>query len=1161
MIAPWLLLLVAIGYLAVLFSVAAWGDRHTELSERVTVRAWIYSLALGVYCTTWTVFGAVGTAQSGGWAFLPIYLGPILVFVFGAGLLERLVLIARQQNIGSISHLIAARFGRSRPLAALVTVIALFAAVPYIALQFKAISSSINVLSPSLRPVDASLLQDTALYVAIAMALFAMLFGAREASATAQRRGLWVAVALESVVKLISLLAVAILALVLGEDAWSGAVARVAADPNWSVQQFGTLGFISQTLLAACAIVCLPRQFHVAVVECSDPADLKLARRVFVSYMLLISICVLPVAWLAPDLLASGNPDHLVLRLPLENGHPGIALLAFVGGLSAGTAMVIVVSVALSAMISNDLLMPLLMKIKRLRLQGGVDLSAWVLGCRRFSIALLACLAFAFYRTGGGSDTLASYGLLAFSAVAQFAPALIASLYWRNASLAGVAWGLGGGFGVWTYTLFLPQLSAAGWLGGEFLQQGPLGITALAPQALLGVSGPDPLTHGTLWSLLVNCALLIGVSMRRRPHLSERLQATSYLDPYALRDNAVEELVPQIQQRDLIELAQRIVGRDAANSAFLEFNARQNRPFEPEARADRRLLQFTERLLGGAVGPGSARLMLTSVLRGSGLELGEVVAVLDETSQALRFNRELLQTTFEHMSQGISVVDAQMRLVGWNRRYSELFEYPDGMLAVGRPIAELIRYNLQSSQLGHGDLDEQVDRRIAFMRAGSAHRYMRERADGHVIELRGEPLPGGGFVMSFNDITEFKRAERALRVANESLEDRVDQRTFELKRALQAQQEARLFAQLAQQTRTRFIASASHDLLQPLSAARLFLSSLGSEPGLGESAAALVDRVDSSLSAAEEMLDGLIDLARLDAGVLTPEMQAMALADLFESMQQQFAQIAQMRGLRLHIVPTRLRVLSDRKLLRRIVQNLIANALRYTRSGGVVVGARRRGEQVHIQVWDSGPGIPDEVCARIFSDFERGSAASPWGERGLGLGLAGCMRLAKLMGVALDLRSYPNRGTLFYVTAPRSVALPLPKLAVGGPTTTAALRVLVIDNEPEVLDATRGLLQRWGHRPQTAANGAQALALLTTQTFDLALVDHQLDAGENGLDLIRAWRAQQLAPAAIAMVSADRNEEFMLAAAAQRIPVLHKPVKPAALRALVAALANQSLTS
>jgi signal transduction histidine kinase len=445
------------------------------------------------------------------------------------------------------------------------------------------------------------------------------------------------------------------------------------------------------------------------------------------------------------------------------------------------------------------------------------------------------------------------------------------------------------------------------------------------------------------------------------------------------------------------------------------------------------------------------------------------------------------------------------------------------------------------------------------MRAGSSHRYVRTREDGHVVEMRGEPLPGGGFVMSFNDITDFKRAEEALREANENLEDRVEQRTWELKQSLKAQQEARELAQAAQETRTRFIASASHDLLQPMSAARLFLSSLREERELTDGPRTLVDRVDTSLSAAEEMLDGLIDLARLDAGVLTPEMQPMALGDLFASMEQQFAAIAKNRGLRLSILPTRLCVLSDRKLLRRIVQNLLSNALRYTRSGGVVVGARRRGNDIRIEVWDSGPGITDEVRSRIFRDFERGPGASPWGERGLGLGLAGCLRLARLMGATLDLRSRAERGSMFYVTAARAASnSPAGQRPGGGGDAGSqpALRVLVVDNEPEVLEATLGLLRRWGHRPQIAANGTQALALLQTESFDLALVDHQLDAGENGIELISDWRARGCAPPALVMVSADRNQSFLMAAAAARLPVLHKPVKPAALRAMLASLAR-----
>jgi Na+/proline symporter/signal transduction histidine kinase/CheY-like chemotaxis protein len=1157
MIAGWLLFLVAAGYLVILFSTAAWADRRSDLRKRPRLRAWIYSLALGVYCTTWTVYGAVGSAVNGGWAYLPIYLGPILVFLFGFGLLERLVLVVRQQNAGSLSHLIAARFARSRPLAALITVIALTAAVPYVALQFKGIAASIEVLAPSANQ-GPGLLTDTALPVAIAMAVFAILFGTREASATAQRPGLLLAIALESVVKLVALVAVALLALDLGGSAWPETLARVSADPRWSAERLGTLDFLSQVLLAACAIVCLPRQFHITAVECTDPADLRLARRVFTGYLVLISLCVLPVAWIGSQIVPGGHPDHLVLRLPMEQGHSLIAVLAFLGGLSAGTAMVIVVSVALGTMVSNDLLMPTLMRIGALKLDQRADLSRWVLATRRFAIALLALLAFTFHRAAPEGDGLAHFGLLAFSAVAQFAPALLATLYWRNASERGVIAGLAGGFAVWVYTLLLPELANADWLPRTWVEQGPFGIAPLAPQALLGVAVGEPMTHGTLWSLAINIALLVWVSLRVRAPLGERLQAAPFLDPYAFRSSATDEIVPQVRQGELLDLAQRIIGRDQARGAFADYCSAQERTLAPAEPADRRLLQFTERLLAGAVGAGSARVMLTSALRGSGLELGEVVSALDETNQALRFNRELLQTTFEHMAQGVSVVDAEMRIVTWNRRYAELFRYPDGLLQVGRPVAELIRYNAESGRLGPGTPEEHIARRLAWMRAGNPHRHVREGVDGRVLEMQGEPLPGGGFLMSFNDVTELKRKERELLEAKEHLEERVEQRTFELKQALAAQEEARRAAHAAKETRTRFIAAASHDLLQPLSAARLFLSSLRDGESLGAGAGELVERVDSSLSAAEELLDGLIDLARLDAGVLTPEPAPFALSELFESLARQFGPIARSRGLALQVVSTRLAVHTDRKLLRRIVQNFVSNALRYTRSGGVVIGARRNGGKVRIEVWDSGPGIAPEVASKLFRDFERGSGASPWGERGLGLGLAGCLRLARLMGHALDFRSWPGRGTVFHVEAERVAAA---ATAAGDPVAqpvaalaATALRVLVVDNEPEVLEATRALLVRWGHAAQVAANGAEAAALLEVGSHDLALVDHQLDDGESGLDLIADWRTRGICPARVVMVSADRAESFLAAAKAMGVPVMHKPVKPAALRALLSSV-------
>ncbi|RBC58249.1 hybrid sensor histidine kinase/response regulator, partial [Xanthomonas oryzae pv. oryzae] len=359
------------------------------------------------------------------------------------------------------------------------------------------------------------------------------------------------------------------------------------------------------------------------------------------------------------------------------------------------------------------------------------------------------------------------------------------------------------------------------------------------------------------------------------------------------------------------------------------------RELQPSVVADRAWVQFTERLLAASIGAASARLVLTSLLRGSGMELGEVVAVLDEAGQELRFNREILSTTLENISAAVSVVDPDMRLTAWNRRYQQLFGYPDGMLYVGRPVADLIRYNAERGELGEGDIEDQIDRRIRHMRAGSPHVFERTRSDGKVIEMRGQALPGGGYVTSYNDITDYKRAERALLDANENLEQRVADRSRE--------------AELAQQSKTRFLAAISHDVLQPLNAARLFASALRESHQNNEEQRHLAERVDASLRAAEELLDGLLDVSRLDAGGLRPTVEGFDASALMHELAAQYAPVAASRGLRLQVHSRPIWVRSDRRLLRRVMQNFLANALRYTRQGRIVLGMRGRGQQVELQ--------------------------------------------------------------------------------------------------------------------------------------------------------------------------------------------------------------------
>ncbi|HEU0153253.1 MAG TPA: PAS domain-containing hybrid sensor histidine kinase/response regulator [Arenimonas sp.] len=1144
MIPGWILLLVSVGYVGLLFGIAWWGDRKPLYPGRSWLRPVVYSLALAVYCSSWTFYGAVGTAAKSGLGFLPIYLGPILLFVFGWRILERLVLVAREQSTVSIADFLAARYGRAQSIAAIVTLVAVIAAVPYIALQFKAVAMSIDVLSGTVADptVARHPLADPALYVALLLALFAILFGTREIDATEHHHGMILAVALESLVKLVAFVAVGVFALghLPGSE---DLLARFQSAARDFVAPGIPQGFMAQTLLAFAAIVCLPRQFHVAVVECGDAGDVRSARWLFSGYLAVICLFVLPITSAGQFVLAGtgASPDAYVLALPMALDNTAIALAAYVGGFSAATGMVIVASVALATMVSNDLVMPLLWRDSLTDVGQRQHLGQRVLWVRRIAIVAIALLAYAYYRGAGGGNSLAAFGLLAFAAVGQFAPALIGGLYWRGASRRGVIAGLLAGFALWTYTLLLPTLSRAGWFDTAWLVDGPLGIHWLRPEQLFGLQGWDALTHGTFWSLLVNIGALLVVSARFRPSLEERLRATPFLDPYAQRPLATAGgWQGNLSAADLQQLAARILGERQARRAFGDYGLAQGHELVPSQPADRALIQFTERLLAGAIGAASARLTLTTALRGSGMELGEVMSLLDEASHELRFNREILSATLENLSQAVSVVDRDLRLVAWNRRYQQLFEYPEGMLYVGRPVADLIRYNAERGEMGSGDADEQVAKRVAYLREGSPYVFERVRANGQVVEMRGQPLPGGGYVTTYSDVTDYKRAEQALREANETLEQRVEQRTRE--------------AEAANLSKTRFLAAISHDVLQPINAARLFTSALRETDEAPEQQR-LAERVDVSLRDAEELLDGLLDISRLDAGSLKPELTVFRLDALLASLSAQYAPLAASRGLRFGVHGGPLSVRSDRRLLRRALQNFVANALRYTKAGRVVIGVRRRGDAVEVQVWDSGPGIPPHHLAQIFDEFRRFDHPSPWGERGLGLGLSICQRVSRMLDHPIGVSSWPGRGSVFSIRVPLAdtPAPAKPPRTVAAQGDLGGLKVLCLDNDREILDGMEALLGRWGVDVRVAETVAHALAAAQADRPDVLVADYHLHDELDGLGALQSLRAVCGPHTPAVLVTADGSDELKRAARDLGIPVLTKPVKPASLRAFLAA--------
>ncbi|RRV25878.1 sensor histidine kinase [Pseudomonas sp. o96-267] len=1152
-LSPGLIAAVALIYMAILFAIAFYGDRRsTPMPPKI--RAWVYSLSLAVYCTSWTFFGAVGQAAEQLWSFIPIYLGPTILLLTMPWVLQKMVMISKQENITSIADFIAARYGKSQSLAIVVALICLVGVLPYIALQLKGIVLGVNLLIGAHAQDTGTSAQDTALIVSLALALFTILFGTRNLDVTEHHRGMVLAIAFESLVKLLAFLAVGAFVtfgLYNGfHDLLDKAHNTAELDAFWN-EAVNWPAMLVQTGMAMIAIICLPRQFHVTVVENIEPKDLRLARWVFPTYLMLAALFVVPIALAGQMLLPAGvTPDSFVISLPLAEAHPGLAVLAFIGGASAATGMVIVASVALSTMISNDMLLPWLLRRQSTE-RPFEAFRHWMLTARRVSIVLILLLAYVCYRLLGEGASLATIGQVSFAAIGQLAPAMFGALVWKQANRRGVFAGLIFGAMLWFYTLVLP-LAARGM--GWSLDSFP-GLAALL-YAPIGLQ-VDPLTRGVVLSLAGNMLLFAWVSWFSRTRVSEHWQAGRFIG-HDLGTKPSNRSLLAVQVADLLMLSSRFVGEERARQSFNRFALRQGKgkDFDPNQPANSEWIAHTERLLAGVLGASSTRAVVKAAIEGREMQVEDVVRIVDEASEVLQFNRALLQGAIENITQGISVVDQNLRLVAWNHRYLELFEYPEGLIYVGRPIAEIIRFNAERGMLGSGDLEENVAKRLYWMRQGTAHSYERVFPNGRVIELIGNPMPGGGFVMSFTDITEFREAERALKDANESLERRVAERTHELSKLNQALTEAKAHAEAANQSKTRFLAAVSHDLMQPLNAARLFSAALAhQDDALPNEAQELVRHLDSSLRSAEDLITDLLDISRLENGRITPDRHAFALSSLFDTLAAEFGVLAAEQGIDLRVRGSRQWIDSDIKLLRRVLQNFLTNAFRYAK-GRVVLGVRREGNQLRLEVWDRGMGIPEDKRKVIFEEFKRLDSHQTRAEKGLGLGLAIADGLCRVLAHRLEVRSWPGKGSVFSVSVPLA-RKPAPKPQ--GPALPAVdgqplqgTQVICIDNEDSILTGMYSLLSRWGCQVWTARNRLECEHLLSEDVRpQLALIDYHLDEGETGTELMAWLRTRLGEPVPGVVISADGRPELVAEVHAAGLDYLPKPVKPAALRALL----------
>jgi Na+/proline symporter/signal transduction histidine kinase/CheY-like chemotaxis protein len=1128
---------LSIAYLAGLFWLARWGDGHSARAKKLTSHPAIYSLALAIYCTAWTFFGSVGEATRNNWNYLPILLGPMLLYLFGYRFLLKLTRVSKKQHITTIADFISSRYGKRQTVALLVTLIALLATIPYIALQLKAIGSAFLLVSGQ------SNSNSVVLIATLFIVLFAIYFGTQRTDVTEYRRGLMLAISTESIIKLSALCIVAWVGYLSWRQDHEGAILTSFMSSE-SLQTFQSGPFWTQTLMAAAAVICLPRQFHVAVVDNLSLQHLKTARWLFPLYLVLIAM-VIPIISVAGQAMLSGGghePDTYVLGVAMLSDSVLLKMLVFIGGLSAATAMIIVATLTLSTMLTNDVILPKLLTQGK-KVHNNADYIGTILVIRRLAIALVLLLAYLYQQQMTNSRSLASIGLIAFSLVIQLLPAIVGGLYWKKGHAHGVYAGLIVGVGTWMLWLILPL------------------INENTAQSLQNAA----ISEGALYSLGANIIAYVLFSMFTPTRLIDRIQAEAFVTSIDNRTEQYGKHALGTNIQDLITLLSTFLGESRCNLLIEEYQQRQGVRLDLNQVPQKDFVIFSERALGGVIGASSAKVLIDSALSGKRLNFEEVVNFFDDTTQAIQFNISALFTSLESLEQGISVVDKQLNLVAWNKSYLQLFDYPQDMIAVGTPVEDLIRYNAERGECGVGEVEALVHKRLEHLRSGKAHKFLRQRSDGRVIEMVGNPLPGGGFVTSFNDVTSHIETQQVLKEANIDLEHRVQKRSEEVQtinaelhreiaRRAAAEFEmigARKAAEQANASKTRFLALASHDILQPLNAAKLYLSALN-ESELPDSAQDIVSKLTDSVTASEVLIATLLDIARLDQGELKPRREPVSLESVLIPLVDNFGMKAKNKGLSLRSRLQDVWVDTDRTYLQRIMQNLLSNAVKYTQTGKILLSSRKRGDKVLIQVWDTGLGIKNDQQKKIFNDFYRIENSR---QQGVGLGLSIVMRLSQQLDCPITVRSKAGKGSCFSISLPMCPPLlrPAPK-STSNHIGLQGLSVLCIDDQQENLDALTTLLDKWSVESSQANDWQGALQEAKENPPALLLVDYHLGHEANGLELIQQLRCE-IGPDLPAILITANQEETLIAQCHQLgISYLSKPVKPAKLRVLLQSL-------
>jgi len=971
---PASLFLIVLGYMLLLFLLAYYAEKREKSGRSIVSNPYVYSLSFAVYCTSWTFYGSVGRAATSGLSFLTIYLGPTLMAALWWVVLRKMVLIAKENRITTIADFIGSRYGKSLWLSALVTVVALVGITPYLGLQIKAIINTFDLMAGG---SDGSL--PAGWLIALLLGVFAIIFGARRLDASERHEGLVFAIAFESLVKLVAFLCVGAFVTYGVFGGYGDILDKIAATPYSNLLHVGGEGSISflewcsLMFLSMMAIMFLPRQFHVAVVENSDPGHIKKAMWLFPAYLLLINIFVLPVAF--GGLLLGGSQsqaDSFVLTLPLSQGRYALALLVFLGGFSAATGMVIVESLALSTMVMNSLVMPAIFRFNRFK-----GFPTVVLNIKRAVILGSVFLGYFFAVSVGGFYSLVDMGLKSFEAVSLFAPSLLIGLYWKRGNKIGAMAGLLAGFAVWLYTLLIPALIKGGVIGESGFLHTLFTSGAGNPSGLLGVGGLDKWSHSLFWSLLVNVMLYVGLSIFTSRTAEEEKQALIFVDSYSPGVSGAPGGGHGISEVE--GLLGQYIGKHEAATAVVGFLARKGVAREavtPEVLAE--LWDEAEKILSGALGSAIAtlilkeRLILTEDLSSSIRQMTDRLRLsrneLEEANRELGFLKEFSQNIIESVPVGIATLDRDLRVTYWNREMASI-------TGVGKAEA----HGASINDL-HACISPDV---LGSMHEGGEFICARTHPTSATIKVSISQFkdPRGGYVLLFEDITEKKRREGEL---------------------LQASKYASI---------GKLTAGISHEIGNPLASISSLVQELQTEDTSDFSKEAL-KTVNTHIERIVRIVRSLGDFAR----VYSPEKAPTDIMAILENTLNLTRYDKKFKGIEvvreLGEVPA-LKINPDQ--LQQVFLNLILNALDAMPGGGrLTIGSSRKDGFVDIYFADTGTGMDKETAERVFDPFFTTKAPG----KGTGLGMSICYGIVKEHGGVIIVESEKGRGTTFTVRLP-----------------------------------------------------------------------------------------------------------------------------------------------